>query len=41
MREAYNGSYEDIEALRLRFEEFRGKHEPLAGVDKALYSCGQ
>jgi hypothetical protein len=26
MREAYNSGFEEMEALRLRFEEFRGRH---------------
>lgn len=27
MRQSYSSSYEDVEALRLRFEEFRNRHE--------------
>jgi len=28
--EAYNSGFEDVEAVRLRFEEFRSRHEPSA-----------
>lgn len=37
MREAYNSGYEDVEALRLRFEEFRSRHEPRTRLPEELW----
>ncbi len=33
-REAYISGYEDLEALRTRFEEFRSRHEKRTGCLK-------
>jgi len=37
MRESYNGVYEDVEALRLRFEEFRNRHDKRTRFPEELW----
>ena len=37
MRQSYSGGYEDVEALRLRFEEFRNRHEKRTRFPEELW----
>jgi hypothetical protein len=37
MREAYNSGYEDVEALRTRFEDFRSKHASRERLPEELW----
>jgi hypothetical protein len=37
MREAYNGGHEDVEALRIQFEDFRSKHASRARLPEELW----
>jgi hypothetical protein len=37
MGEAYNGGHEDVEALRIQFEDFRSKHASRARLPEELW----
>jgi hypothetical protein len=37
MREAYNSDFEDVEALRLQFEEFRSRHTSRTRLPEELW----
>jgi hypothetical protein len=37
MRQSYSGGYEDVEALRLQFEEFRNRHEKRTRFPEELW----
>lgn len=37
MRQSYSGDYEDVEALRLQFEEFRNRHGKRTRFPKELW----